>query len=134
VDNVAIFQFWAEVPAGAEPHWNLFQKIVLPLLALLACYDGFGLLFRSPFFRRDRALRFTIWVLAVAAVFNPDFTSRIANVFGITYGKDLILYGTVLAFLAVSFTFYSWTVRTEKQITDLARHIAKNEAQKGKGE
>jgi small membrane protein len=110
---------------------TVFQWVVLPLLALLAGYDGYGLLFRSPFLRRDRAVRFAIWLLAAAAVFNPDFTSRVANVFGITYGKDLILYGTVLAFLAVSFAFYSWTVRTEKQITHLVRHIAKAEAKHG---
>jgi hypothetical protein len=111
---------------------SVFQWIVLPLLTLLVLIDGYGLFFRTPFLRRDRAVRFSIWLLAAAAVFNPDFTSRIANVFGITYGKDLILYGFVLAFLAVSFLFYSWTVRTEKQITDLVRHIAKSEAQRGK--
>lgn len=108
-----------------------FQWILLPPLALLVCIDGFGLLFRRPLVRRDRTVRFLIWVLATAAVYNPEITTELANRVGITYGKDLILYGFVLAFLAVSFTFYSWTVRTERQITELTRHIAKAEAQRG---
>ena len=114
---------------------TVFQWIVLPLLALLACYDGYAMLARRPLFRRDRVVRFLIWMLAATAVYNPELTTELANKVGITYGKDLILYGFVLAFLAVSFIFYSWTVRTERQITDLVRHIAKSEAQRGgKGE
>ena len=113
---------------------TLFQWIVLPLLAMLALFDGYGVVFRRPLFRRDRVVRFVIWLLATAAVYNPELTTELANKVGITYGKDLILYGFVLAFLGVSFVFYSWTVRTEQQITELVRHIAKAEAQRGKGE
>jgi hypothetical protein len=113
---------------------TLFQWITIPVLGLLAVLDGYRVLFAHPPFRKDRVVRFAVWLLAAAAVYNPDLTSVIANRLGIQRGTDLVLYGFVLAFLVVSFVFYSRSVRVERQLTDVVRHIALSEAKHGPSE
>ena len=67
---------------------------------------------------------------AAAAIYNPHLTSMAAGAVGITRGTDLVLYVFVLAFLAVSFTFYARSLRLERQLTDVIRHVAIQEARK----
>jgi hypothetical protein len=109
---------------------TVFQWITLPVLAALAVLDGYRVLFAHPSFRRDRVIRFVVWLLAAAAVYNPDITTAIANRVGIGTGTNLVLYAFVLAFLVVSFQFYSRSVRFERQLTDVVRHIAVREAER----
>jgi hypothetical protein len=110
---------------------NLFQWITLPVLLLAAALDGYRVLFGVPSFRKDRVIRFVVWLLAAAAVFNPELTTAVANRVGIGSGSNLVLYAFVLAFLAASFVFYSRSVKLERQLTDVVRHIAVAEAQRG---
>ncbi len=109
---------------------NVFQWITLPILALLLVRDGVGLLARRPTFRRDRLFRWLVWAAAFVAIFNPDLTVVVANAIGIQRGTDLVLYVFVLAFLGSAFYFYSQNVRLHRQLTDVVRHIAIQEARK----
>lgn len=110
---------------------TLFQWITLPVLAAVAALDGYRVLFAHPSFRKDRVIRFVVWLLAAAAVYNPELTTAVASRVGIGSGSNLVLYAFVLAFLAVSFVFYSRSVRLERQLTDVVRHIAVSEARRG---
>ena len=110
---------------------NLFQWITLPVLVLLIARDAAGLLFGRPSFRRDRVVRWLVWVAAFLAILNPDLTSQVANAIGINRGTDLVLYVFVLAFLGASFYLYARYTRLHRQLTDVVRHIAIQEARKG---
>lgn len=107
---------------------NVFQWITLPILGLLFAADLRGLLFKRPFFRRDRMIRCVLWLAAGVAIFDPIITAVLANAIGIQRGADLVLYTFALAFLATSFYFYSRSIRVERQMTELIRHIALQEA------
>lgn len=109
---------------------NLFQWITLPVLALLMLRDGIALLFRVPSFRRDRLVRWLVWAAAFAAIVNPALTSQLANAIGIQRGTDLVLYTFVLAFLGVTFHFYTQHTRLHRQLTEVVRHVAIQEARK----
>lgn len=110
---------------------NPFQWITLPVLALLLLRDGLGLLFRRPSFRRDRLIRWLVWAAAFVAILNPDLTVVAANAIGIQRGTDLVLYSFVFAFLGTTFFFYTQYMRLHRQLTDVVRHIAIQEARKG---
>lgn len=112
------------------PELNVFQWLTLPALALLLAWDGYGLLARRPTFRKDRLVRFVVWAAALATIANPDLTTQAGNAIGIGRGTDLVLYLLVLAFLGTAFYFYSENVRLHRQLTDVVRHIAINEARK----
>ncbi len=109
---------------------NAFQWITLSVLGVLLVRDGLGLVFRAPTFRRDRLVRWVVWAAAFAAILNPDLTVVAANAIGIQRGTDLVLYVFVLAFLGTAFYFYAQSTRLHRQLTDVVRHIAIQEAQK----
>jgi hypothetical protein len=107
-----------------------FQWVTLPVFAVLFLVDAGRLLLRRPLFRADRLMRTLVWLLAGLAIWNPELTSQAAALAGVQRGTDLVLYLFVLAFLAVSFYFYSRSVRLERQMTELVRHIAISEARR----
>ena len=106
---------------------NAFQWITVPLLGLLFLLDLWRLL-RRPGFRTDRVLRCLTWLAAGVAIYDPDLTVKAARAVGIESGAHLVLYVFVLVFLAVAFHLYARTVRLERQMTDLVRHIAVSDA------
>jgi hypothetical protein len=109
---------------------NPFQWMTLPILALLSVRDGAALFFRQPRFRRDRFVRGLVWIAAFVAIANPELTSQVARAIGIQRGTDLVLYVFVLAFLGTALYFYGQNLRIQRQITDVVRHIAIQEARK----
>ena len=108
-----------------------FQWATVPPLLVLALLDGSRVLVGHPSFRRDRLLRFVVWMAAAAAIYNPGLTSWVANSLGIDRGTDLVLYVFVLAFLLVTFRFYAQGVKLQRQLTQVVRHVAISEAQRG---
>ena len=109
---------------------NPFQWITLPIVGLLLAADLRGLLFKRPFFRRDRMIRCVIWLAAGVAIYDPDVTAIAANAIGIKRGADLLLYLLVLTFIATSFFFYSRQIQLERTITKIVRYIAIQEAKR----
>ena len=106
---------------------NAFQWIAVPLLALLFLLD-LRRLVQRPGFRLDRVLRCVTWLAAGVAIYEPSLATWVARQVGIGRAADLVLYVFVLVFLAVAFHLYARTVRLERQLTDLVRHIAVHEA------
>ena len=81
--------------------------------------------------RRSAIRRLTLLgllALAVAAVIFPGIPSRIAEAAGVGRGSDLLLYGFIVVFLGSSVASAGRARLAERQITELARRIALNEA------
>ena len=76
-------------------------------------------------------LRSAIWAAALLAINRPLLVTRFANAIGIGRGADVVLYLSVLAFLACAFFFWSRQVRLQRQVNALAEHIAIAEARRG---
>lgn len=107
---------------------NIFQWVTIPILSLLLLVDLRNTLFRTPTFRRDRIVRCIVWAVAIAAVVDPDMTTNISSLVGIKRGADLVLYLAVFGFLGSSFYFYSRSVKLERELTEIVRHLAIEEA------
>ncbi|MCI0456802.1 MAG: DUF2304 domain-containing protein, partial [Gemmataceae bacterium] len=109
---------------------NLFQWITLPLLALLLLADLVAMLRRAPA-RRVRLFRSVVWAAAMVAIAQPELPQELAVAIGIGRGTDLVLYLFVLAFLFASFAFYARSLRLQRQLTEVVRHLAVSEARRG---
>jgi hypothetical protein len=107
-----------------------FQKLALPPLVALLVLEAAGFR-RDPASRGVRALRAVVWLAAGVTIAWPDLTMHVANALGIGRGTDLVLYLFALAFLGAAFYFYSRLVRVQRQITQLVRHTAIQEARRG---
>ncbi len=105
---------------------SVFQIVAGTVLGLLVL--------RELFTRRGRGVRLfraAVWLAAAAAILDPLLTQKVADLLGIGRGADAVLYLFVLAFLWVSFFLYSCHLRVQRQVTQLARHIALQEARRG---
>lgn len=109
---------------------SLFQTLTLAILGLALCSEFVGLMRRSTG-RKLRLARAAVWTVAGIAIIYPAFPQTVANLIGVGRGADLILYLFVLAFLGVSFYFYSRYVRLQGQLTDVVRHLAIQNARHG---
>ena len=108
----------------------LFQWIVLPILALVILRE----LVRG---RRHAEsyllwfLRIVVWLGAGVAIARPNSVGDIAQWLGIGLGVNLVVYLFALFSIVTAFYFYSRGVRMQRQITELARHIALQEVRRG---
>jgi hypothetical protein len=109
-----------------------FQILALPTLAGLFLLEVIGF-WRDPVGRGVRWLRGTVWLTAALLIAWPDAVTWVANALGIGRGADLVFYLFVLAFLGGAFYFYSRVVRLQRQITQLVRHLALQDARPGAG-
>jgi hypothetical protein len=108
---------------------TVFQWIAVPLLSLVLLVDLLGFV-RTAVSRKARLFRCLVWLAAIVAILYPDLLQTVATAVGIQRGADLVMYVFILAFLAVSFYFYARYVRLQRQITDLVRHIAIQQARR----
>jgi hypothetical protein len=107
-----------------------FQWLALTALSVVLLAEVVSWL-RRPSFGFARAFRCFVWLCAGLAVYDPALLQHVASAVGITRGADLVFYVAVLAFLGVSFYFYSRYVRLQTQMTQLVRYMALREAQRG---
>jgi len=61
------------------------------------------------------------WIIAVVAVWVPDFLTKIANILGIGRGADLVLYVSVVAVFYLIFKIYVRLEKIERNITKIVR-------------
>ncbi len=109
---------------------TLFQFLSLSGLLLLLARELKGGL-RPHSLRLTRGLRAVVWLAAALAIARPDWIQSLADAVGIHRGADLVFYVFVLAFLGASFFFYSRLVRMQRQMTQMVRHLALQEARRG---
>jgi hypothetical protein len=76
-------------------------------------------------------LRCLAWITAAVAIALPDLVQAVAQLIGIGRGADVVLYLVALTFLGTSFYFYSRYVQLQRQITQLVRHLALQDARRG---
>ncbi|HRX85770.1 MAG TPA: DUF2304 domain-containing protein [Phycisphaerae bacterium] len=111
-------------------HLNAFQIIVLPILAILFV-ERAAAVARGRIPRRAAAFWMFIWLAAGVAVAWPNLTTRIAKLFGIGGGSNLVLYSAVLFMLIGFYMTYVRLRRLDASITQLVRHLAIQNAQRG---
>ncbi len=110
---------------------NPFQLLTLPAILLVVLWDLCRLFVPRSGRRTWRMFRMLVWSVAAAAILSPDFTSALAHRLGIGRGTDLVLYGLCLLFLVSSSYWYARTALLERQITELTRHVALQDVQRG---
>lgn len=94
------------------------------ILLILALLVFILYVFRLRTLFLDRLVILLITACGIVLVINPDLASRIANLFGIGRGADLLLYLFVIAGLFFAVGMSSEHKRLQRQITELVRHIA----------
>jgi small membrane protein len=67
---------------------------------------------------------FGLWMVGTIVVIVPDMATRVANLFGIGRGADVVIYSSIAILFYMVFRVYIKIEDTQKQITDLARAIA----------
>lgn len=109
---------------------NVFQYAALTLMGCLFAWDLVAA-WRGTARRGIAFLRCAVWLATALAIGFPEVVQDLATAIGIGRGADVVLYVFVLAFLLTSFSLYSRQVRLQRQVTELIRHIALAEAQRG---
>jgi hypothetical protein len=110
---------------------TLFQILSISALALVAIWEIVG----KARGRRKGWLwlvRLALWIAASVAIYRPELVSLVAGKLGIGRGADLVSYATALGLLGICFYFYSRYTLLQQQLTDLVRHIALQDAKRGK--
>jgi small membrane protein len=96
----------------------------------LLCVPVFAVFFflrnwASTNMRAGKRVLFMLFViLNIAAVLQPDLTTRVANLVGVGRGTDLVLYILVGAFVFATLNFYLRARALEDRVVQLARAIA----------
>lgn len=104
-----------------------FQVVAVAVLGAIVCWEVWEL-WQRPFAPWAAVLRIVVWLAAAVAIAQPELPQAIATLLGIRRAADLVSYLFALAFLVTSFYFYSRSLRLERQITRLARHLTLLEA------
>ncbi|MEM6366519.1 MAG: DUF2304 domain-containing protein [Planctomycetota bacterium] len=99
---------------------NLFQWIVLPLLALVMIFDMQGLRKRRGNFVL-RVARMIAWSLAFVMIANPAFTTAVSRFLGIGRGTDFVVYVFMLVAPLMWFRSQAQIHGLQRQIVELAR-------------
>ena len=98
----------------------LIQPILIVMMALsVILYFRF---FRTQTF--DRLAVLAIGCLGMVLVARPDWSSQLANLFGVGRGADLISYFGIVGLSFVWVLTYSKIRRVEDKLTDVARTLA----------
>lgn len=107
-----------------------FKYILLLALSVFILYVL--LRFRQSFLQKAFILSFVLVMFVMSL--NPDWSTRIANFFGIGRGADFLFYISHLTLFFIVFVYYLKFKDMERQLTRLARHAAINCAQENRGE
>jgi hypothetical protein len=109
---------------------SVFQWLALSTLGLVLAWELVNLR-RGSASRGFCLLRVCLWAAAAVAIAFPLLVQDVALMIGIGRGADVLLYTMVLTFLATTFYFYSRSVKQQRQLTEVVRHIALQEAKLG---
>jgi hypothetical protein len=108
---------------------NLFQLLTLPLVAFLLVRSIYNL-FKGGRSRKILFLSPLLWLSAGIAIFSPELTHRVAAVFGIGRGADLVLYLFVILYILSIFYIYNKFQKQDSSITEIVRQLAIQDALK----
>jgi hypothetical protein len=108
---------------------NGFQWVALTAIAAAIVWEFVPR--RHTLAPRLRVLRIAVFAAAAAAIARPDDVTRIAHLFGIGRGADIVLYVLALAFVALSFYFYTQQLRLRRDLSALASQMALKDPRRG---
>ncbi len=107
---------------------NLFQVIVLPIVAILLIERVVATL-KGRLRRRVGLLWVLIWLAAGVSIAFPGLTTRVAQMVGIRRGADLVLYVAVLVMFVGFYLMYVRVRRLDTHVTNLVRYLAIRDAE-----
>jgi small membrane protein len=107
-----------------------FQIITMPLLAVMVLVTAIQIA-RKRIAGRAAVLWIALWISAAVVIADPDILVRAAHFFGIGRGADLVLYLSILFTFLVFFLIYMRFRRVEEQLTQIVRHLAIRDAERG---
>lgn len=105
-------------------------QIIIVLVALIFIFKAF-----SHYFRKEQTIREVIavtifWVVVLSITVFPEFYSKISEILGFKdYINAIVIVSLIIAFYAIFKLFVS-NDKSEKQLTELVRKIALEEAEK----
>jgi small membrane protein len=110
------------------------MKIIIFQGLLLAAIAGFLIMFvrgqHGVRMQASKRLAFVAFLgLNAYAVIRPNDTSKVAHLFGIGRGADLLLYLLIITFVFAVINFYLRIRESEQRVTDLARAVAIRDAE-----
>lgn len=76
----------------------------------------------------SKRLLLSIYIAAVFIVLNPSYSTKLANLFGVGRGVDFVLIVLVVALGNAVILYIRHVNAMQRNITKLARHIAKQDA------
>lgn len=110
----------------------MYSQLLIQVLLIASVLALGWMMVRSPGGARHQAARrlttLLFVVFAVVAIAWPTLITSIAHFVGVGRGTDLLLYALVIAFLAQVLSSFRRNAARERQITELARRIALDEA------
>lgn len=106
---------------------NLFQIVALLPLLYLIVQTLRGVL-RSQIRKRVAALWLSLWLGTASALLWPKMTVVVAQRMGIGRGADLVMYISVVLMLVGFFYIYTRFRRLDRQLTQLVRSLAVDNA------
>jgi hypothetical protein len=109
---------------------TLFQVLAVSVLAALVAWEVF-LLLRRGWRGAFPVVRTVVWLAAALAIAFPMAVQTVAVWLGIGRGADVVLYVSVLGFLGLAFYLYARQIRLHRQLTEVVRHLAIQDARRG---
>ncbi|MFQ5495451.1 MAG: DUF2304 family protein [Phycisphaerae bacterium] len=109
---------------------NWFQVIALVVVAGLLVLSVAALA-RGRAGRKETVGWCAVWLLAGAAILDPQLTTQVARALGIQRGADLLLYTAVVVMLIGFLMIYLRMRRLRRDLTLVVRHLAIRDAESG---
>lgn len=103
------------------------MEILQVIIILVGLYGIKKVIENNKFNKKKKIIWFSIWGGIVLAGFTPELTSKVANIFGVTRGSDIILYLGILFLFYLVFLLFTKIDELNIQITKIVRKIALNE-------
>jgi hypothetical protein len=103
-------------------------KLVLVVLVLALLVWAFRNRNRAGIRASGRIAILLLAAVAIASVLDPNITSAVARMLGVTRGTDLVLYLLVMAFAFTSAGLYFRSKSLETKLGAVVRQVAINEA------
>jgi hypothetical protein len=107
-----------------------FQLITLPLLVLAMILTGVAA-GRRRITPGAAAFWILLWLAAAISIAEPNILVVLARLLGIGRGADLVMYVSILVTFIGFFIMYLRYRKLNDQLTEIVRHLAIREAERG---
>jgi hypothetical protein len=97
---------------------------ILIVVAILAIVFIWRRVKQEAIRRIEGVLWTLVWAAVIVVVFQPSFSTRIANIFGVGRGADFVLIVAVAVLFLMVFQLYVAHQRLERSLTEFVRRQA----------